>query len=112
MIESQGALVGGTHFCIVSGFFGTIDQCTKSTYCKDVRDPNSNWIKQDDLTDGLSKEGTKLSEGFSHAGHAVVGSKLYLCGGVSQLVLGTSVLCKFYAGEQLIYFLATSFTVF
>ena len=86
VIESQGAQVGGTHFCIVSGFVDTIDKATKSTYCKDTRVPNSSWIQQDDLTDGLSIAGTLLSQGFSHAGHAAVGSKLYLCGGVSRTV--------------------------
>ena len=84
VIESQGAQVGGTHFCIVSGFVDTIDKATKSTYCKDTRVPNSSWIQQDDLTDGLSITGTLLSQGFSHAGHAAVGSKLYICGGVSR----------------------------
>ena len=110
LIESQGALLAGTHFCIVSGFVGTIDQCSKSTYCKDVRDPNSSWIKQDDLTDGLSIEGTKLSEGLSHAGHTVVGSKLYLCGGVRHFIVGLSyVTCTFC--QQLIYFLESSILV-
>ena len=94
MIESQGALLGGTHFCIVSGFAGTIDKATKSTYCKDTRVPSSSWIKQDDLTDGLSIAGTLLSKGFSHVGHAVVGSKLYLCGGVSRTLNGFA-LCNF-----------------
>ena len=83
LIEAQGALVAGTHFCVVSGFIDTITQCSEKTYCKDIRDPSSIWIKQDDLTDNISIAGSKLSQGFSHAGFVAVGSKYYTCGGVS-----------------------------
>lgn len=79
--ESHGAVIG-TEFVIISGFVGGWGQCTSKTYGVDTQDQSANWIEKDPLTVGLSIAGTDLSEGFSHAGFTVVGSKIYVCGAV------------------------------
>ena len=75
----------GTDFCIVSGFLNGADDSTPNIYCIDTQNTKANWVKRVSLSDSQSIEGTKLGVGISHGAEAVVGSRLYMCGGVRRL---------------------------
>ena len=74
----------GKDFCLVSGFINGSDGTTPDIYCIDTQNTQANWRKRVSLKDSDSIEGTKLGTGLSHGAEAVVGSKFYMCGGVSD----------------------------
>lgn len=80
--ESHGVVIDN-HFCILSGFINGFGSATEKSYCIDTQGQNANWVAKDDILSSLSITSNDLSEGISHAGFAVVGSKAYMCGGVS-----------------------------
>ena len=82
-MESHGALIGND-YCIVSGFLNGIDACTPNIYCIDTQDSSKDWVQRVSLQDSDSIEGTKLGTGISHGAETVIGSRFYMCGGVSH----------------------------
>jgi hypothetical protein len=82
-VESHGSMIG-KDFCIVSGFLNGADDSTPNIYCIDTQNTKANWVKRVSLQDSQSIEGTKLGVGISHGAEALVGSKLYICGGVRR----------------------------
>lgn len=83
MIESHGTMIGND-FCVVSGFFNGTNAATPNIYCIDTQNAAATWVQRVSLKDSDSKEGTPLGTGISHGAEAVVGSRFYLCGGVSH----------------------------
>ena len=71
-------------FCIVSGFFNTFSDSTPDIHCINTHNSTTDWVQSVSLSDDDSIEGTMLGTGVSHGGTAVVGSKFYVCGGVSH----------------------------
>lgn len=72
--EAQGAMIG-EDLCVFSGFNepdGGYDAATTRNYALDTSDPNAQWRRLDDLP---------VSEGITHGGFVVVGTKFYMCGG-------------------------------
>lgn len=82
--EALGAMVDGNEFVIISGFVNGWNQCTDKTHSIDTQDQSAKWIEKDRLTADLSIANHDLSEGISHAGFVAVGSKIYVCGAVSN----------------------------
>ena len=62
----------GSDLVIISGFKNGWNYVTKETYALDTSDPNAQWRRMDDLP---------ASDGVTHSAFAVVGQKLYMCGG-------------------------------
>jgi N-acetylneuraminic acid mutarotase len=62
----------GKDLIIISGFKNGFYDVTAENYALDVSDPNAKWRRMDDLP---------VPDGITHAGFAVVGQKLYMCGG-------------------------------
>lgn len=83
VVEGHGSMIG-QDFCLVSGFVNGADGTTPDIYCIDTQNTSANWRKRVSLKDSDSMEGTKLGIGLSHGAEAVVGSKFYMCGGVSR----------------------------
>ena len=72
--EAQGSMIGND-LVIISGFHepdGGYDAATAKVYALDTSIPGANWRPMDDLP---------VSQGITHGAFAVVGSKLYMCGG-------------------------------
>ena len=85
MVEGQGGIIDND-FCMVSGFFGGANATTPKIHCIDTQNTKANWVQKVSLQDSDSIEGTKLGTGLSHGADAIVGSRFYLCGGVSHPV--------------------------
>ena len=83
VVEAQGGMIGND-LCVVSGFLNGADDSTPNIYCIDTQDTTADWVQRVSLKDADSIEGTKLGIGLSHGAEAVVGSKFYVCGGVSH----------------------------
>jgi N-acetylneuraminic acid mutarotase len=64
----------GKDFVILSGFKTQFDETTPETYALDVSNATAKWRRMDDAP-------LAAAPGFSHAAYAVVGTKVYLCGG-------------------------------
>ena len=92
VVESHGALIGND-FCIVSGFFDGINSATPDIYCLDTQDTSADWVQRVSLKDSDSIEGTKLGDGISHGAETVIGSRFYMCGGVSIFVFNVTLVC-------------------
>jgi hypothetical protein len=67
--ESMGALIGDD-FVIVSGFSGTFNNVTTRVFAFDTKNATAKWREMDAVP----------VTGFTHAGYAVNGSVLYICG--------------------------------
>jgi hypothetical protein len=61
-------------FVILSGFKSNFDTTTLQTYALDTTSSTAKWRRMDDAP-------LVLSPGFSHSAYALVGKKVYLCGG-------------------------------
>jgi N-acetylneuraminic acid mutarotase len=69
--EAQGGIIGDD-LVIISGFTMGYKQATAKVYALNLRDPLAPWRAMDDLP---------VQPGITHAAYAVVGLKLYMCGG-------------------------------
>ena len=93
VVEGQGGMIGD-NFCLVSGFLNNADDTTPDIYCIDSQNTDADWVERVGLKDSDSIEGTSLGIGLSHGAVAIVGPKLYLCGGVSSQPLCHSFVCR------------------
>jgi len=71
--EAQGLMIR-KDLVIISGFSGSFSKVTKKVYALDTSDPNAEWRPMDDIPDAIQN-------GITHAGFALVGEKVYMCGG-------------------------------
>lgn len=71
--EAQGLIIGDDFF-VCSGFSRNIRTVTPRNYALDLRSSNTTWRRMDDLP-------AIVSAGITHAAYALVGMKLYMCGG-------------------------------
>jgi hypothetical protein len=70
--ETQGALIGND-IVITSGFINGVANATNQTYARDITGAKGNqWRRMDDMP---------VPIGVTHGAFAVVGMKLYFCGG-------------------------------
>ena len=69
---------------MVSGFFGLATATTPKIHCIDTQNTGADWVQKVSLQNSDSTEGTELGIGLSHGAVAIVGSKFYICGGVSR----------------------------
>jgi N-acetylneuraminic acid mutarotase len=69
--EAQGAIIGDDYL-VVSGFTMGYNNATAKNYALRLRDPAAQWRAMDDLP---------VTAGITHGAFAVVGLKLYMCGG-------------------------------
>ena len=83
MVESHGGMIG-SDYCIVSGFFNGITATTPNIYCIDTQNTSTDWVQRVSLKDSDSIENTPLGTGLSHGAETIIGSRFYLCGGVSH----------------------------
>lgn len=71
ILEGHGAIIGND-LVVVSGFTNGISSAADETHALNLDDPNAEWRLMDNYP---------LSQGFTHGALAVVGSKIYMCGG-------------------------------
>jgi hypothetical protein len=71
MAEGQGGMIG-TDFFLAGGFADGFNQATPACYARNVNVTGAPWRRMDDMP---------ISAGLTHAGAAIVGMKLYMCGG-------------------------------
>jgi N-acetylneuraminic acid mutarotase len=71
--EAQGAMIGDDYL-VLSGFTMGYDIATPKNYALRLRDPNAQWRAMDDLPN-------PVKAGITHGAFAVVGLKIYMCGG-------------------------------
>jgi hypothetical protein len=70
---------------VISGFTNGIAQSTPECYAFNVKVAGSVWRKMDDLP---------IAVGLTHAAVAVVGTKLYMCGGYVFLISSFGGVCR------------------
>jgi hypothetical protein len=85
--EPQGLLIGND-IIIFAGFINQFTNVTNATYAKDIRTLGNAWRRMDDMP---------LPIGITHMPQALIGTKVYMCGGYVGGVPGPhSPLCFVY----------------
>jgi Galactose oxidase, central domain len=69
--EAQSDLIGGD-MVSTGGFNGAFNAVTKRTYARTINVVNSSWRRMDDMSAAI---------GITHAATAIIGMKMYMCGG-------------------------------
>jgi hypothetical protein len=80
--ENQGGMLG-TDLFVLSGFVNSVDNATPACYARNVNVTGAPWRRMDDVP---------IPAGITHTAVAIVGMKLYMCGGyVLRYLIGYSL---------------------